>query len=153
MNQFLDLLLIQSRQMCTRDDIIELAQTFDGGVHGGKRVVTSKEQLVPNAILLNKHQTVVELERSIVQCADIGVNVWMLANHGDALALIRMRNVRHNDLHVWMSDSNCTEISGEGAFKRRLADERRTGVQQDRHSLLLGINPELIEPQIVRPKG
>ena len=54
-----------------RDSIVgwlcaDIEEAFDRGINGGKGIVTAEEELVPDAVFLNQHQAVVELEGAVV---------------------------------------------------------------------------------------
>ena len=69
-----------------------------------------------------------------MQCADVGVNVRMLADRHDALAFVRMAEMRHDDLHVGKTNRDGIEMTRQRAFQRRLCNEGRSRVQQDRQA-------------------
>ena len=55
---------------------------------------------MPDAVFLHEHEAVVELERSVVECADVGVDVGVFANNGDTFPFIGMTEVRHDNFHI-----------------------------------------------------
>ena len=99
-------------------------------------IVGAEQHLVPHAVFLHQHQAVVELERPVVQRADVGVDVRVLADRHHALALVGMAQVGHDDLHLREADRHRVEVPRQRAVQRRLRDERRAGVQQHRQAVL-----------------
>ena len=57
---------------------------------GDERVIAAEKQLVPHTVLLNQHQAVVQLKGSVMQSADVGIHIGVLADDGDALVFVRM---------------------------------------------------------------
>ena len=66
MDQSVDLAFVQPRQGGAVEHLIECVEAFDRGIDGGKGIVAAEEELVPDAVFLNQHQAVVELEGAVV---------------------------------------------------------------------------------------
>ena len=113
-----------------------------------KRVVGAKQELAPDTVFLNKHQSVVKLPRSVVDRADICVDVWMLPDHGCALAAVGMREVSHDDSDIGKAHGYGVQVTGERAFERRLRDEGRSCVEQYWEAVPSCVSPEVVKLRI-----
>src|SRR4051794_1551120 len=129
MDKLFDLPLIEARKFCAIDHRVQLMQSVEGGIDRGERIIRSEEQLMPNAVFLDEHQAVKELPRPIVQRADVGIDVRMLADDGDALAFVGMAEMSQDEFYLRKSGGDIVQPSRQCELQRGLCDERRPRVQ------------------------
>jgi len=90
----------------------------------------AEQQFVPDSVFLDEHQAVEELPGTIVQRADVGVDVGMFADRRDAFAFVWMAQMGHNNADFGKAARDFVESARQGAFQRRLGDKGGAGVQQ-----------------------
>jgi hypothetical protein len=84
----LDLLVVQTRQLGAFEHVVQAADSSETGVDGGEGIVGAKQHFVPDAVLLDEHEGVIQLKRAVVERGDIGVDIRVLTDGDDALALV-----------------------------------------------------------------
>ena len=77
-----------------------MAQSGNGFVDRGKGVISAKKHLVPNPVLLNEHQAVVELKGPVVECAYICIDIRMFTDHSHTFGFIGMCKMGQDDRAV-----------------------------------------------------
>ncbi len=134
--------LIQAGQRRSFEHPVEAAQAFDRGIDVGEGKIRAEEQSIPNAVFLHQHQALVELERAVMQRADVGEHVGMFADRHDALALVRMTQVGEDEPHAGIFQRHRLDEARQGAFQRRLSHERRARVHEGGQPVFLRVIPE-----------
>ena len=146
----LDLCLVEARQGRAVEHPVQPEEALDRGIDRREGVVGAEQHLGPDAVLLHEHETVIELERAIVQCRQIGVDVAVFARHDDSLALVGMTDVGHDDPYFRKARCHGVEVAGQRAVDGCLGDEGGARVQQHGEGVFGGVTPERVEELIVR---
>ena len=88
-----------------------------------------------------------------MQRAHIREDVLVLADRHDALALIRMTEMREDDLHARMPQRHRLDQSRQREGQRCLRDEGRAHMQQHRQPFRLRVAPQRLQPLVIRAEA
>ena len=95
----------------------------------------------------------VELEWTIVQRGDVGVDVGVFSDHGNAFAFVGMPQMRQDDLDVRKTNSDRIQVAGKRTVQGRLGDEGGSGMEKYGKAVFRGVAPERIERRVVRSEA
>lgn len=141
---------VQAREVGAFEHVVEVAHAEDGGVDRREGVVAAEEEFVPDAIFLEEHQRMVVLKRAVVEGGAVGVDVAVLADGGDAFALVRVAEMGEDQTDFGEAGGDFVEVAGEGEFERGLGDEGRSSVEEDGQAVTGGVGPEIVELAVLR---
>ena len=85
-----------------------------------------------------------------MQGGAVRIHIRVLANHDNAFALIRVAEMRHDDLHIRKANGHLVEQNRPSESQRSFVDKRRTCVQKNRQIMLRCVLPQIIQFRRIR---